>query len=103
MKSLSRRALQELNMLQAAMRELASSRNEALRHYMTSRGVATDEAQREFWLEFSWIDQEYRIAVRRIAQFCLSHGANRSSVRSDRRPIHAAKTLAMETRGAGCR
>jgi hypothetical protein len=30
-------------------------------------------AQREFWLEFSWIDQEYRAAVRKLAQFCLRY------------------------------
>jgi len=41
---------------------------------MASRNATTPIAQREFWLEFSWIDQEYRVAVGRLAQFCLRYG-----------------------------
>jgi hypothetical protein len=41
---------------------------------ITSRNSTTPVAQREFWLEFSWIDQEYRVAVRNLAQFCLAQG-----------------------------
>jgi hypothetical protein len=70
---LSRRALEELGALQASVHELCSQRNAALRLYIASRQAATDNAQREFWLEFSWADQEYRVAVRRLAQFCLEH------------------------------
>ncbi len=73
MKLLSRRALQELAGLQASMQELARDRNEALRLFLTSRETTTYVAQREFWLEFSWLDQEYRMAVHRLAQFCLNH------------------------------
>jgi hypothetical protein len=74
MKLLSRRALYELGALQDAMQELAAHRSAALRMLITSRNSTTPVAQREFWLEFSWIDQEYRIAVRKLAQFCLQHG-----------------------------
>jgi hypothetical protein len=73
MKLLSRRALEELGDLQDAMQELAVHRNTALRMLMTSRNSTTPIAQREFWLEFSWIDQEYRAAVRKLAQFCLRY------------------------------
>jgi hypothetical protein len=73
MKLLSRRVLEELIALQAAMEELARDRNAALRMFITSRGTTTSVAQREFWLEFSWLDQEYRMAVRRLALFCLQH------------------------------
>lgn len=73
MRVLSRRALDELRALQLAMRRLAADRNAALRMFMVSRNAATPAAQREFWLEFSWIDQEYRIAVSRIASFCAEH------------------------------
>jgi hypothetical protein len=73
MKTLSRRALEELSSLQAAMRRLAEDRNAALRLFLASRNAATRAAQREFWLEFSWIDQEYRFAVRRLALFCAEH------------------------------
>jgi hypothetical protein len=48
-------------------------RGVALRMLVTSRRAATVVAQREFWLEFSWLDQEYRVAVRRLAQFCAAH------------------------------
>jgi hypothetical protein len=40
---------------------------------LASRRAATSLAQRDFWLEFTWVDQEYRIAVRRLAQFCSEH------------------------------
>lgn len=72
-KLLSRRALEELGSLQSTVRELAQGRNMAFRIFTASRFVAIASAQREFWLEFSWLDQEYRVAVRRLAQFCNEH------------------------------
>ena len=45
----------------------------ALDRATASRRSTTTTAQREFWLEFSWLDQEYRNAVRRLAQFCREH------------------------------
>lgn len=56
------------------MQELAEHRGAALRIFMTSRNTTTPVAQREFWLEFSWIDQEYRAAVVKLAQFCSRYG-----------------------------
>jgi hypothetical protein len=44
-----------------------------LRLLAASRSATTASAQREFWLEFLWIDAEYRAAVRRLAQFCADH------------------------------
>lgn len=73
MKTLSRKVLDELSDLQSALRKLAADRNAALRMFAASRDAATQEAQREFWLEFSWADQEYRAAVNRLAQFCRAH------------------------------
>jgi len=73
MKLLSRRALEQLGSLQASVQELASHRNTALRMFMASRNTTTPVAQREFWLEFAWVDSEYRIAVRKLAQFCSEH------------------------------
>lgn len=70
---LSRRALDELGSLQTNLRKLSADRNTALRLFLASRFVAIASAQREFWLEFAWLDQEYRVAVRRLAQFCLQH------------------------------
>jgi hypothetical protein len=70
---LSRRAREELSALQATLHELAAQRSAALRMLSASRGAATRLAQREFWLEFAWADEEYRAAVRRLARFCLEH------------------------------
>jgi hypothetical protein len=70
---LSRRALEELGTLQATVSTLATQRELALRLLVASRYAATLPAQREFWLEFAWADQEYRVAVRRLAQFCRIH------------------------------
>jgi hypothetical protein len=72
---LSRRALDELGMLQAMVRDLAVHRSAALRIFVASRNTTTPMAQREFWLEFSWIDQEYRAAVRKLALFCSHHAS----------------------------
>ena len=72
-KLLSRRALEELGELQGMVRKLSTDRNVALRSFTASRSVAVPSAQREFWLEFSWLDQEYRVAVRRLAKFCVEH------------------------------
>jgi hypothetical protein len=58
---------------QSLVREPCADRNVALRIFTASRFGAIASAQREFWLEFSWLDQEYRVAVRRLAQFCTQH------------------------------
>ncbi len=79
MKLLSRRALDQLGTLQASVQELATHRNTALRMFIASRNTTTAVAQREFWLEFAWVDQEYRIAVRKLAQFCNDHRDTLSS------------------------
>ena len=59
--------------MQASVQTLGGPRNAALRMFATSRRSTTTTAQREFWLEFSWLDQEYRNAVRRLAEFCREH------------------------------
>ncbi|HUN24767.1 MAG TPA: hypothetical protein VMU67_00565 [Steroidobacteraceae bacterium] len=73
MKLLSRRSLAQLTALQASVTEFAARRSTALRLFVASRQAATVYAQREFWMEFSWHHQEYRIAVQRLARFCLAH------------------------------
>jgi len=78
---LSRRAREQLNSLQASVHSLGNTRNQALRIFVASRNVTTAVAQREYWLEFSWLDQEYREAVRRLAQFCREHDGSVATVR----------------------
>ena len=63
----------QLTALQNTVHEFSQARGDALRRLHASRHAATENAQREFWLEFSWLDQEYRAAVRRLAQFCRDH------------------------------
>jgi hypothetical protein len=75
MKLLSRRALAELSVLQASVREFAIDRNAALRVFRASCNVAVPSAQQEYWLEFSRLDQEYRFAIRKLADFCARHAA----------------------------
>ena len=73
MRTPSRRALEELGVLQEKFAALAAPRSVARRMFAASRRSTTLVAQREFWLEFCWLDQEYRDAVRRLARFCLEH------------------------------
>ena len=70
---LTRRALSELGELQEAVQRHRAQRDAALRLLTASRQAATDVAQREFWFEFVWADQEYRVAVRHLAEFCVRH------------------------------
>jgi hypothetical protein len=67
------------------MRDVVYDRNVALRIFLASRNSTTPQARREFWLEFTWFDQEYRVAVRRLARFCaeLCHGAPDSRISHD--------------------
>ncbi|MBV8785002.1 MAG: hypothetical protein JOZ67_12505 [Gammaproteobacteria bacterium] len=62
------------------LRELAAERSLALRLFFASRHAATAIAQREFWLEFSWVDQEYRVALRRLVKFCAEHRDGRKTI-----------------------
>ena len=82
-KLLPRAAQEELNSLQTNLRELTMRRNAAFRIFATSRSVAIDSAQREFWLELAWLDQEYRYAVRRLAQFCVERRRRYKKSRRD--------------------
>lgn len=70
---LSRRAVGELGALEASVRQLGRHRSASLRVLLASRSATTLLTQREFWLEFAWADQEYRVAVRRLAEFCAEH------------------------------
>lgn len=72
MKLLSTRARRQLGLLQDDVRRLTAERNTAYRMLLVARVTTTASAQEEFWLEFQWIDQEYRYAVRRLSLFCAS-------------------------------
>ena len=67
------------------MCKLAAQRNEALRLFVASRHATTPAAQREFWLEFSWVDQEYRAAVHRLAEFCRQRLAAETATAAKKR------------------
>jgi hypothetical protein len=75
---ISKRMLAQVAFLEERVKRSASARNEALRNLLASREVAVPAAQREFYLEFSWLDQEYRANVSCLARFCHEHpGAQR--------------------------
>jgi hypothetical protein len=65
--------LEELSALQESVHVLGTQRTAALCMFVASRRAATAIAQHDFWLEFTWADQEYRIAVMRLAQFCAKY------------------------------
>ena len=85
-KLLSRRAFGELGALEASVQELGSHRSTALRMFLASRNATTLLTQREFWLEFAWVDQEYRAAVHKLARFCLEHAGAAQAENSVGRP-----------------
>ncbi len=70
---LSGRALGQLNALQGLVHRLAGRRSVALRLLHASRRGATTRGQLEFWRRFTCAEEEYRQAVRRLAQFCAEH------------------------------
>lgn len=70
MKGLTRVTRRELSGLQEEVRRLAAERDAALRRFMAARISTTRSAQVEFWLEFVWLNQEYRYAVHHLASFC---------------------------------
>lgn len=71
---ITRKALRQLGTLQAEMIEREAERTAALRMLLASRAVTTPPVQREYFFEFVWLDQDYRVAVKRVADFCGSVG-----------------------------
>jgi hypothetical protein len=82
--------MKEFGALQENVRELSAQRLAVLRIFVLSRNATTQQAQREYWREFTWVDQEYRVAVQRLARFCEAqeHGLQRQP-----RPPPGSRTL----------
>jgi hypothetical protein len=78
-------ALDHLWELQRLMTTVSVDRSAALRIFTASRFVAIASAQRELWFEFAWLDQEYRVAVHRLARFCAEHRLSALTARESRR------------------
>lgn len=70
MKAFSTRFRIRLRRLQSDLQKAANDRDSVVQHLLASRAVLTAEAQRELWMEFVWLQQEYRMAVCRLAEFC---------------------------------
>ena len=85
MKLLSTRARAELWKLQTALHKIADERNAILKMLLDSPGVLTAGAQHELWLEFSWLDQEYRFCVAQLVAFCEKHGSKVQTADETRR------------------
>lgn len=75
--------------MQAELATLAHERETALRVLLASRSAATPIAQREYWCEFAWLDQEYRALVRRVASFCTDVTSERFGETRDARTTEA--------------
>lgn len=75
MKLLSTRSRARLWKLQDAVRRASQEREKVLRVLLNARDALAAEAQRELWLEFSCVDQEYRCAVTRLEHFVEQHGS----------------------------
>lgn len=72
MKLRSRRVREKLALLEGDVKRLASERDAALRIFMAARISTTHGAQQEYWLEFVWLNQEYRFAVNQLASYCAA-------------------------------
>jgi hypothetical protein len=72
MRNLTRAARRELSALQLEVRRLGAERDQALRMFLVSRSTTVRSGQREFWLEFVWLTEEYRYAVQRLVSYCAS-------------------------------
>jgi hypothetical protein len=68
----SRRVREQLAAMQDEVKRLAGERDTALRIFMAARISTTRNAQQEYWLEFVWLNQEYRFAVNQLASFCTT-------------------------------
>ncbi len=71
MRRLTRDARRELSALQDEVHRRRVERDAVLRRFNTARVSTTPAAQPDFWLEFIWVNQEYRFAVRQLADHCV--------------------------------
>lgn len=70
MRRLNRALRRELAALESEVQRLATERDAALRRLGAARIATPQHVQREFWLEFAWISQLYRSAIRDLVSFC---------------------------------
>jgi hypothetical protein len=70
---MSTRARTQLWRLQEAVRACAAKRDELMRRCEAARLVLMPEALRELWMEFCLAEQEYRIAIANLDEFCTRH------------------------------
>jgi hypothetical protein len=70
-KRLSAKARRKLGELQQDVLRLAADRSLSIRVLSAARSTTMPSAQSDFWLEYLWIEHEYRCAVKRLAQYCL--------------------------------
>ena len=64
------RARTALWKLQTELQEAVEERNAVLQALSSGWIALTPDSRREMWLEFSWLDHEYRLRVIRLGQLC---------------------------------
>jgi hypothetical protein len=78
------RSRRQLADLQAKLRTAARERELALRIVTASRDTTTASAQAEFWMEYVWLDEEYRYALRMLVDYCAkSRNSNATNPEED--------------------
>lgn len=70
---MSTRARAQLWKLQEAVRAASRERDRLMRQLESSRTALAMGARRELWMELSLAEQEYRVAVGQLLEFCDRH------------------------------
>lgn len=70
---MSTRARAQLWKLQEAVRTASRERDRLMRQLESSRFALAMGARRELWMELSLAEQEYRVAVAQLLEFCNRH------------------------------
>lgn len=67
---ISTRARTALWKLQTELHTAVEERNAVLQALSAGWIALTPDSRREMWMEFSWLDHEYRLRVIRLGDFC---------------------------------
>jgi hypothetical protein len=83
---MSTRARAQLWKLQEAVRAASRERDRLMRQLESGRSALAMGARRELWMEFSLAEQEYRVAIAQLLEFCNRHSLVATSDSSASRP-----------------
>jgi hypothetical protein len=84
---MSTRARAQLWKLQEAVRAASRERDSLMRQLESSRFALATGARRELWMELSLAEQEYRVAVAQLLEFCNRHSLVAANDQTASRPL----------------